>query len=536
MEVKAFLVKTTANLAAVRGSLIAGFTVLFAAVASTAGTAAPPFRVAAVYDSGGEFAISVVVGDLNGDGKLDIVTANFLTNNIGVLLNNGDGTYQSVVDYVPGGIFAQGVALADVNGDGTLDLLVVMRCIGGNCDGLARVLLGNGDGTFRPALLYPSGGIVPWAVASADVNHDGRPDLLVVNESSNTIGVLLGNGDGSFQTALTYGSGGASPRSVAAADVNRDGIPDLVVANRCDVGPNCSPIGNGSVGVLLGNGDGSFQAAVSYAEGIGPISVVLADVNGDGAQDILVAGPCALDDCSVGSVGVLLGRGDGTFEQAINYSSIGLGTSSVAVADVDGDGAPDLIAASLCGVPCGEGSVALLLGVGDGTFEPAVVFSSGAFGARSVAVADVDGDTVPDLVVANEGCPGTVCAGASVSVLLNNLFIRVSIDVEPGKFPNRINVHSHEIVRVALLASDTFDVTAVDGTTVRFGPAGARPDRARPEDIDGDGRLDLVFSFRGNQTGLTCSDASATLEGITNHGARFVGIDSIAVLGCKSGK
>jgi hypothetical protein len=89
---------------------------------------------------------------------------------------------------------------------------------------------------------------------------------------------------------------------------------------------------------------------------------------------------------------------------------------------------------------------------------------------------------------------------------------------------------------VALLATETFDVTAVDLTTVRFGPAGARPDRARAEDIDGDGRLELVLSFRGNETGLACGDASATLDGATNHGQRFEGIDSIVVLGCKSGK
>jgi hypothetical protein len=232
---------------------------------------------------------------------------------------------------------------------------------------------------------------------------------------------------------------------VAAADVNGDGIPDLAVANRCGVFAGCSL--NGGVGVLLGNGDGSFQAAVSYAGSIGPTSVVLADVNGDGAPDIVVAAPCTLDDCSVGSVGVVLGRGDGTFEQAISYTSTGLGTSAVAVADVDGDGAQDLIAASLCGVTCGEGSVALLLGVGDGTFEPAVAYPSGGFGGNSVAVADVDDDTTPDLVVVNEACPDTACAGGSVGVLLNNLLIRVSIDVEPGKFPNRINVHSHEMVR-----------------------------------------------------------------------------------------
>src|SRR5437879_1142286 len=145
------------------------------------------------------------------------------------------------VTYNSGGFGAASVVVADVNGDGKPDLVIA------NCDstanscyqlptgnGVVGVLLGNGDGTFQPALVYDSGGLGATSVAVADVNGDGRPDLVVANFSSNTLAVLLGNGDGTFQPAITYGSGGVHPSSVAVADVNGDGRPDLLVANICN--------------------------------------------------------------------------------------------------------------------------------------------------------------------------------------------------------------------------------------------------------------------------------------------------------------
>jgi Bacterial Ig-like domain (group 3)/FG-GAP-like repeat/Abnormal spindle-like microcephaly-assoc'd, ASPM-SPD-2-Hydin len=335
------------------------------------------FAPAVAYSSGGLYASSVAVADVNGDGKPDIVVTNCgvmysgcgYKATVGVLLSNGDGTFQTAVIYGSGGYHASSVAVADVNGDGKPDLLVANCSDGGCTNGTVGVLLGNGDGTFKTAVTYGTGGYFATSVAVADVNGDGKPDLLVANECSDdqcatngTVGVLLGNGDETFQTAVSYDSGGLEASSVAVADVNGDGKPDLLVANGCVSSNNCT---NGTVGVLLGNGDGTFQTAVTYGSGgHGTDSVVVADVNGDSKPDIVVANYCASsNDCSDGMLGVLLGNGDGTFQAAVTYGESSGYATSVAVADVNGDGKPDLVVTNLCisYYNCANGTVGVLI-------------------------------------------------------------------------------------------------------------------------------------------------------------------------------
>jgi hypothetical protein len=172
---------------------------------------------------------------------------------VSVLQGNGDGTFQAAVTYGSGGYNATSVAVADVNGDDIPDLVVSNYCSDSPCDayGNTGVLFGNGDGTFQIAVPYDSGGAFGHSVAIADVNGDGKPDLLVANTFSSTVGVLVGNGDGTFQTAVTYGSGGNSAESVAAADVNGDGNADIVIVNACQSGSVSECTGNGTIGVLL---------------------------------------------------------------------------------------------------------------------------------------------------------------------------------------------------------------------------------------------------------------------------------------------
>jgi len=270
------------------------------------------------------------------------------------------------VSYDSGGEPATSVAVADVNGDGKPDMLVANFCATNACpNGAVGVLLGEGDGTFQAAIVYDSGGGAATSLAVADVNGDAKPDLLVTNFDSNTVGVLLGNGDGTFQIAMTYVSGvsgGSNPYSVAVADVNGDGKADLVVANYESVDYLSK-----TIGVLLGNGDGTFQSVVMYSAGVVlPVSIAVADVNGDGKPDVLVASFWTSFQNLQPGVGVLLGNGDGSFQSGIAYTTGAIGGSSsggsVAVADVNHDGNPDLLVANE-----GTGTVGVLLGNGDGT-------------------------------------------------------------------------------------------------------------------------------------------------------------------------
>jgi Bacterial Ig-like domain (group 3)/FG-GAP-like repeat/Transmembrane protein 131-like N-terminal len=389
------------------------------------------FAPAVAYSSGGEYAHTVVAADVNGDGKLDLIVSNLCVSGtdcsggtVSVLLGNGDGTFQPPVTYGTGGYEINGnpaaaVAVADVNGDGKLDVLVTNSCVSSSdCSsiGTVGVLLGNGDGTFQPAMTYNSGGNQPSSIAVADVNLDGKPDLLVANlccGDDSPLGVLLGNGDGTFQPAVTYSAGGYETGSISAADLNGDGKSDLVVANQC-VNGSC---GQGNVGVLLGNGDGTFQSVVPYSAGSLPNTVTVADVNKDGKPDLLVGDQCG--NCS-GIVRVFLGNGDGTFEPGANYNSGGYAATSVTIADVNGDGKLDLIVSNLCvsSTDCSGGTVGVLLGNGDGTFQTAVTYGSGGSYPFSVAVADANGDGKPDLLAANE-CSDSSCTYGSVAVLIN---------------------------------------------------------------------------------------------------------------------
>jgi hypothetical protein len=248
----------------------------------------------------------------------------------------------------------------------------------------------------------------PTTVAVGDFNGDGIPDLVVTdtgleNNLQGTVSILLGKGDGTFRAAQNYAAG-IYTNSVAVGDFNGDGIADLVVANTGGIN---NIYHGGSVGILFGKGDGTFQDAVQYAVGISAVCVGVGDFNGDGTLDLAVA------DLLSNSVSVMLGKGDGSFQAAANYavgyfSWGGLGGAGrcVAVRDFNGDGIPDLAVSYM-------GGLRVFVGNGDGTFQATPISYVVGSQADTMAVGDFNGDGLPDLAVTSAGLN-------QVTILLND--------------------------------------------------------------------------------------------------------------------
>jgi len=438
--------------------------------AAESGVGSPLFGMWARYDTGAT-PWSVATGDLNGDGRLDLVTANSTSNNVSVLLGNGDGTFGTKVDYATGSD-PHCVALGDLNGDGRLDLATA----NGSSNSVS-ILLGEGDGTFALNTDYATGSL-SWTVAISDLNGDGKPDLAVANRSSNTVSILLGNGDATFRPKVDYGVG-RDPFFVAIADVSGDGKPDLVTANST----------SNSVSVLLGVGDGSFGASADYQAGSSPRSVGIGDLNGDNKPDLAVAN---LHDPSSNTVSVLLGAGDGSFGPKADYQT-GDGPSSVAVGDIDGDGRPDLAVTNLYSF-----SISVLLGRGDGTFGMKIDYGTNT-SPYGIAMADLNGDGRPDLVASNVN-------GSTVSVLLNIA----------NRAPT-LNEPMDMTVNEGATADQVLNATDPDGQALTFslvtGPTYATVTTTLPGTGTAMGNLHLApgFSDAGTATAVVqVSDGSLT--------------------------
>ncbi len=460
----------------------------------------------------GTTPVAQTVGDFNGDGKADLAAVNQGSNTVSVLLGKGDGTFQPRTDYATG-TTPVGVFVGDFNGDGKADLVVVNK--GANSISL---LLGNGDGTFvsKTDIALP---LTPVAVTVGDFNGDGHADLAVAthNTSQDEVTLLPGNGNGTFQlpvstitdTAPAIGSvnlglAGTGVSSIVSGDFNGDGNPDLVVVNNKDM-LMATVIGRfgvvisttvvaepGSVSVLLGNGNGSFQAPRTFAVGSGGGSVAIGDFNGDGRLDI------AVNNSASNSVSVLTNTGGGSFSTAT--ISLGNGEAGApAAGDFNGDGITDLAVpttTTLINVPGFSGVKVFDGRAGVGlqaatTYVQRIDFS---------AVGDFNGDGHPDL-------GGVV--GNTIEPWLNN---------GDGTFPLPKLIAPAGVALAAQAAGDFNGdgisdlVTASTGQVQlglgdgRFGDTVTLPllgnSTVAAVDADGNGTVDVLVGNPGYPTGL----------------------------------
>ena len=441
------------------GIVIAAMLVVFSA-AATAQTPLPVNFVSGQLFSGvghgdripgAANVYTFALGDFNNDKKLDLLTVN--NSNVwglGLILGNGDGTFQSPVEVVGNDTYGAfgGIVAGDFNKDGNLDFAVLWLVSYGPAQ--LGVYLNDGTGHFTLNNNYVIGAStvhVARSLATADLNGDGNLDLVAPDLSNSTVAVLYGNGNGTFQNAVEF----AVPYTatgVAIGDFNKDGKPDIVAA----ASSGCCPWGGG-IAVLLNNGNGTFQSPVLYSDpsGVDNGLVAVADLNGDGKLDVV-------ESSEGGSnVAVFLGYGNGTFHAATAYP-VPL-ASALALGDLSGGKKPDIVATSYP-----DGSVWVLLNKGNGTFQISSVYSADSsatamVNGMAVALADFNGDKKLDFVTGNP-------AGQFVTVALGN-----------GDGTFRDSPHYNE--------------------------SGMWTDGIAAADFNRDGNLDLVQAGGGTGVGLT---------------------------------
>jgi FG-GAP-like repeat len=395
----------------------------------------------------------VVVGDFNGDGKMDFaeINDNAVSSVVQVMLGNGDGTFQPPVVTTPPGFGLAGIAAGDFNGDGKLDLAAAV-CSDQFCNaaGAADILLGNGDGTFQISEINAAFGLRPKLILTGDFNADGHTDIVEVNNSAD-FALFTGKGDGTFNPSRSWALPGGAfqgavgdfnndghldmitldnqnfdgtvrvlavvlsgsgpnfqaapesfmnvPDALAAGDFNEDGKLDLIASNGFD--------NTGSV--AAGQGNGLFIARPSFAllpPNNSASQVLVADFNGDHHLDVIAA-----SNSKVGQLFLSLGNGNGTFHPGVRVNA-GFHSGYFTAGDFNGDGILDVAAANF--ERSGSGDVQVALGNGDGTFQPPIVIAVGAVEPSYLAAGDMNGDGKQDLLVVASGIP------SSMFVLLGN--------------------------------------------------------------------------------------------------------------------
>jgi VCBS repeat protein len=344
--------------------------VLLCVIAFTGLTSAQglKFNSPVTYPAGSPYVITS--GDLNGDGKIDLIAGDVNHTDVVVLLGNGDGSLNAPLTYHLG-VAPYYLATADFNRDGKLDVATVNP----NAANIS-ILFGKGDGTFEAAMNYPVGRF-PSYIRTGDFNRDGWVDIAVLG-GNNDLQVLINRGDGTFKAPVGYALS-PSPGALAVGDFNGDGKLDLVIPFR--------QLPNKTVATLLGNGDGTFQMPLSSStaqNGTGPYNIAVGDFDRDGKLDVAMC-----DE----NLKILKGNGDGTFKMPTVNILLRNTSPDMKVSDLNGDGRLDVITS---GVFNGR-ALQIFLGGGDGTFQDAGDLIPGS-SSLSVVVTDLNGDTRPDLI------------------------------------------------------------------------------------------------------------------------------------------
>lgn len=459
-------------------------------------------------------AYGLAVGDFNGDGTQDIVTAEELQNRISIMLGVAGG-FGAPTRFTVGNR-PLNVAVGDFNGDGKQDLAVTSHTTNN-----VSVLLGDGSGSFgAPANI--AAGAQSFSVVVGDFNGDSKQDLATANDSANSVSVLLGDGAGGFGAPTNLGVG-TGPSSVAVGDFNGDGNQDLVTANS----------GSANLSILFGNGPGGFGLATTFGPIPGATSVAVGDFNGDGRQDLVTA------NSATANVSVFLGNGAGGFSVP-NTFGVNTQSFSVAIGDFNGDGNQDLAIPSQL-----TNTVSILLGDGAGSFTAANNFQILGTATKTVVVGDFDGDGKEDLAATNQTSDNfsvlmRQCAPADIVAVTNTAdsgpkSLRQAI-IDANNTPGVQTI----VFEVPGAGVKTFNITApLDVTQPLIIDGYTQPGTGANTSANNDNAV-LLIELNGNDApfnGLNITGGGSTVRGLAINrfgvgGIRLSGNGGTTVEGC----
>lgn len=440
--------------------------------------------------------VSVATGDLNGDGKLDVIGLDY-TGNLNVVLGKGNGTFQTpiVTNLAMSNIFYDAIAIGDFNGDHLLDVAVwAVNATTGNTE--VQILLGNGAGGFTFSATYAAPNSSnfnpgPNSIAVSDVNGDGKLDVVGLTQY-NGVFIFLGNGDGTFQAPANYATGTTFGccNGLAVGDLNSDGKPDLAIAN------------NDGISILLNKGNGTFGPVAYYPAGLAGSSpgdgIAIGDVNGDGKPDVVETNE------NQGAI-IFLNQGGGTFAESGAINGVPMGaTDNLVLADINNDKKLDIILVD------GGGNVFTFYGKGTGVFSngPAYPLQTPLFGGNySVAVGDFNGDGNLDLLDTDGEATSTVSLGRgdgtfqtnqlyaySPSLVANNI---ATADFNGDGFPDIAqSLSGGANGKIGINLGSSHGVLGATSQVTASTCANNLVEWVAAGDVNGDGKADIVATLQ----------------------------------------